>query len=184
MNHNSPIIWLSGMSGAGKTALSKDLESLFIEKDYNVYVLDGDDIRGKDAVKLGFGHADVMTNNLRIADLCNDIRNSYDAIIVPVISPYNDVRVMVRKKLQPNFHLIYLKADIDSLRKRDTKGLYLASDKGLINDLIGYSDVNPFEEPVNPDLIVDTGQHTDIDDSKKALFNYINRTIFVNKYIY
>ena len=80
-NKNSPVIWLSGMSGSGKSTLSDHLEQFFLEKEYNIYVLDGDDIRGKDDVKLGFGHKDVMINNLRISDLCLNIRSDYDVII-------------------------------------------------------------------------------------------------------
>ena len=76
-----------------------------------------------------------MKNNLRIASLCNKLRKEYDFILVPVISPYDQVRTQVRLMLEPNFYLVYLKVDIETLKKRDTKGLYSAADKGLISDL-------------------------------------------------
>lgn len=170
----APVIWLSGMSGSGKSTLSLDLKSYFREKQYQVHVLDGDEIRGSDIEKLGFGYEDVLKNNCRIAELCNDLRDKYDAIVVPVISPYNDVRMIVRSMLAPNFHLIYLKSDIDSLRHRDPKGLYAAADNGLITDLIGYSDVNPYDEPQNTELVIETGNDTSIATSRKQLFDYIN----------
>jgi adenylyl-sulfate kinase len=177
-SRESPIIWLTGMSGSGKTTLSNDLESLFMKHKYGVYVLDGDDIRAKDEEKLGFGHEDVMKNNLRISDLCKTLRKRYDVIVIPVISPYGDVRMKVRSILEPNFHLIYLKSDIESLRRRDTKGLYSKSDKGIIKDLIGYSETNPYEEPNNAELVVETSNEVSIDESREKLFSYIKKYIF------
>jgi len=184
INKSSPVIWLTGMSGSGKSTISSGIKEYFRKKGYNLYVLDGDDIRDKDEKKLGFGHADVMVNNLRIANLCAQIRSRYDAIIIPVISPYDDIRLKVRRLLEPNFHLIYLKADIDSLRERDTKGLYAAADKGAITDLIGYSEVNPYHEPKNADIVIDTSRNISLELSKKKIFGYINRQIFVDKYLY
>jgi len=183
-NNSSPVIWLTGMSGSGKTTLSKDLEILFLEKEYKIYVLDGDDIRGKDKKKLGFGYDDVLKNNLRIAHLCKKLRLKYDAIVVPVISPYEDVRLQVRKILEPSFHLVYLNSDIQSLRDRDPKGLYAAADSGEINDLIGYSEVNPYDEPTNAEIMIDTGNNTTLNKSKEKLFSYINKSIFIEKYLY
>lgn len=184
MNHKAPVIWLSGMSGSGKSTLSNELEALFVDKGYTVRIVDGDDVRDKDENKLGFGRDDVLVNNLRIADFCNQLRVQYDAIIVPVISPYAEIRMQVRKALSPNFHLVYLKVDIQSLRERDPKGLYAAADRGEIKDLIGYSEVNPYDEPDNAELVIDTGGHVTIEDSQKQLFDYINRMIFIDKFIY
>jgi len=181
---SSPVIWLTGMSGSGKSTLSSGIEEYFNKKGYKVYVLDGDDIRGKDKKKLGFGHDDVLHNNLRIANLCISLRQKYDAIIIPVISPYDDVRIKVRGVLEPNFHLIYLQSDIQSLRDRDTKGLYAAADKGIITDLIGYSDVNPYDTPENAELVIETGSSSSLESSLKKLLDYINRQIFVDKYLY
>jgi len=170
------IVWLTGMSGSGKSTLSSGLESTLLQKGYKVYVLDGDDIRGKDAIKLGYCYEDVLKNNLRVADLCSKLRKEYDLIIVPVISPYDEIRQEVRSKLEPNFHLVYLKSDIQSLRLRDTKGLYLAADKGLINNLIGYSEINPYDEPRNAEIIIDTGSNMTLKESGDQLLGYINKS--------
>jgi adenylylsulfate kinase-like enzyme len=178
---NSPIIWLTGMSGSGKSTLSIDLEKLFLSKKYKVRVLDGDDLRDKDREKLGFGYDDVMINNIRISELCIKLRREYDAIIVPVISPYEPIRQIVKDMLSPNFYLVYLKADIDSLRARDTKGLYEAADKSIITDLIGYSEINPYNEPANPDITIETGNHTSLYESKKQLISFINKKMFIDK---
>ena len=112
--------------------------------------------------------------------MCNKQRANFDLIIVPVISPYNKIREEIRKQLKPNFHLIYLKADVDSLKDRDTKGLYAAADRGEINDLIGYSEVNPYDQPNNPELIISTSNKVSVDESIDILISYINKEILVD----
>ena len=126
----------------------------------------------------------MLINNTRIAVLCEEQRKKYDFVLVPVISPYEEVRRKVRKILEPNFHLIYLKTDISSLKSRDPKGLYAAADRGDIKDLIGYSDVNSYDEPVNPELVVSTSIDKTVKYSFDKIINYINKTIFIDKYLY
>ena len=94
-------------------------------------------------------------------------------MLIPVISPYEKIRQKIRKILEPNFYLVYLKTDIDVLIKRDPKGLYKAADNGEIKDLIGYSDVNPYEEPVNPELIVLMSNNQSVDDSANTVISFI-----------
>jgi adenylylsulfate kinase len=173
------IIWLTGMSGSGKTTHSKYLDTFFQERGYFVRVLDGDAIRNNDKKQLGFGFQDVRSNNLRIASLCNDNRDKLDVIIVPVISPYDKIRKEVRKLLSPMFHLIYLKASIEALRYRDTKGLYAAADRGEIKDLIGYSKYNPYEIPTDAEIVINTGVDISVEESRQKLTDYIN-SIIVN----
>ena len=176
MMKNTPIFWLTGMSGSGKSTLASELE-LIISKSYKICIVDGDDVRDEDDTKLGFGYDDVLINNSRIANYCNNIRSEYDLVIVPVIAPYNDIRLITRKSLDPNFHLVYLKSDIKSLRDRDTKGLYLASDKGLITDLIGYSESNPYEAPANAELVIDTSNMANQRDSVSIFYEYVNSIV-------
>lgn len=176
-NKNADIIWLTGMSGSGKTTHSRYLEIFFEKFGYSVKVLDGDAIRKNDNEQLGFGYKDVRLNNFRIATLCKEYRDKFDVIIVPVISPYNEIRKEVRKLLSPMFHLIFLKANIECLKSRDTKGLYAAADRGEITDLIGYSKCNPYEIPTDAEIVINTGAGSTIEDSRKILSEYINRFI-------
>jgi adenylylsulfate kinase len=178
VSSKSQVIWFTGMSGSGKSTLANNLRLFFLEKGYRVYVLDGDDVREKDSEKLGFGQKDVLKNNLRIAKLCLKLRKEYDVVVVPVISPYEGVRKQVRLMLQPNFHLIYLESDIGSLRNRDTKGLYSAADRGVISDLIGYSDINPYNIPTNAEIVIKTDNYTSIENSQKRMIDYINECVF------
>jgi len=168
------------MSGSGKSTLAEGLVLFLKNKNHKALIVDGDAVRGKDREKLGFGYDDVMINNIRIANRCQELRCNYDAIVVPVISPYDVIRIKVRKILEPNFHLVYLKADIESLLRRDPKGLYAAADRGDITDLIGYSKCCPYEEPENAELMVETGNHISVNDSKNILFDYVNSFVFAN----
>ncbi len=171
------IIWLAGMSGSGKTIHSKFLDVFFQKCGYFVKVLDGDAIRGVDDEQLGFGYEDVKLNNLRIASLCNENRDKFDVIIVSVISPYDEIRKEVRKLLCPKFHLVFLKAGIESLKSRDPKGLYAAADRGEIAGLIGYSKCNPYEIPTDAEVVIDTGRDSTVEESKQKVSDYVNHAI-------
>ena len=162
------------MSGSGKSTLAEYIRDTYQKEGYSVSIIDGDDIRDKDAEKLGFGRQDVEVNNLRIARLCLESKdNGFDLILVPVISPYDEVRKKTRSLLEPYYHLVYVEADIDILKKRDTKGLYKAADQGLINDLIGYSEINPYDDPSEADFVVNTNNQTFLNDSKQSLLNFV-----------
>jgi adenylylsulfate kinase len=177
---NFNVLWLTGMSGSGKSTLASSVEIFCKKRKFNVYTIDGDEVRDKDARKLGFGRKDVFKNNIRIAELCLDLKNKgFNIVIVPVISPYEEIRNKVKSMLEPNLHLVYVRADIDSLRERDTKGLYAAADSGIINDLIGYSDINPYDEPNNAEIVIDTSIGTSLKTSKSKILNYIEDYICV-----
>ena len=161
------------MSGSGKSTLAEYIKDTYQKEGYSVRIIDGDDIRDRDVEKLGFGRKDVEVNNLRIAKLCLESKDSgFDLILVPVISPYDEVRKKTRSLLEPYYHLVYVEADIDSLKKRDTKGLYKAADQGLINDLIGYSEINPYDKPSDADFVVNTNNNTLLDISKQSLLGF------------
>ena len=172
--NNFSILWFTGMSGSGKSTLALYIKKMCEENGYKIKIIDGDDVRDKDEEKLGFGYEDVLKNNLRIAEFCLDLKNKdVEIIIVPVISPYESVRKKVKDMLDPFLHLIYIKADVNSLKERDTKGLYLAADRGEIDNLIGYSDINQYDEPYEPSIIIETGNNIPLDKSKKKLFGYV-----------
>ena len=162
------------MSGSGKSTLAEYIKNTYQNEGYTVRIIDGDDIRDRDVEKLGFGRKDVEVNNLRIAKLCLESKDSeFDLILVPVISPYDEVRKRTRSLLEPYYHLVYVEADIDSLKKRDTKGLYKAADQGLINNLIGYSEINPYDKPSDADFVVNTNNNTLLNDSKQSLLGFV-----------
>ena len=165
------------MSGSGKSTLAEYIRDTYQKEGYSVSIIDGDDIRDKDAEKLGFGRQDVEVNNLRIARLCLESKdNGFDLILVPVISPYDEIRKITRSLLESYYHLVYVETDIDSLKKRDTKGLYKAADQGLINDLIGYSEINQYDKPSDADFVVNT-DNIPLSDSKQLLLGFIKSIV-------
>ena len=168
------------MSGAGKSTLAENAKEKLEEHQLLTLILDGDVVRERYDVKLGFGREDVERNNLNVAKLCEDERNNYDVILVPIISPIEAVRSAVKRLLSPGFFLLYVKANIKALRARDPKGLYKKADDGLLMDLIGYSDSNPYDHPVNCDLIIDTSVSgiKEINKSKDIFTKYIIRKSF------
>jgi len=162
------------MSGSGKSTFAEYIRDTYQKEGYRVRIIDGDDVRDEDVEKLGFGRKDVEVNNLRIAKQCLESKdNGFDLILVPVISPYNEVHKRTRSFLEPYYHLVYVEADIDSLKKRDTKGLYRAADQGLVNDLIGYSEINPYDKPSDADFVVNTSNNTLLNDSKQSLLGFV-----------
>ena len=174
MKRKFNVVWLTGMSGSGKSTFAEYIKDTYKKEGYSVRIIDGDDIRDRDAEKLGFGRKDVEINNLRIAKLCLESKDSgFDLILVPVISPYDEVRKRTRSLLEPYYHLVYVETDIESLKKRDTKGLYKAADQGLINNLIGYSEINPYDKPSDADFVVNTNNNTLLNDSMQSLLGFV-----------
>ncbi len=184
IENNFNVVWLTGMSGSGKSTLALYIENFFKKNKYKVYLIDGDEIRDKDVKKLGFGRKDVLRNNLRIAELCLNLKDQgVNLVLVPVISPYKEVRRKVRSILGSSLHLVYVKTSIETLKERDTKGLYAAADKGVINNLIGYSDVNPYDEPNDSEIIIDTNRPSSSEASKDQLLSYIKDHIYIKNQV-
>ena len=161
------------MSGVGKSTLTSHAKLELEKHGLSVLTLDGDFIRNSYNTKLGFGSGDVEKNNLNVASICENERHNYDVILVPMISPIDLVRQKAKKLLSPGYYLIYLEATIKSLRNRDSKGLYSKADSGLIKDLIGYSNSNPYEIPTKYDLKVDTSKKATIEKSKNKFTKYV-----------
>jgi len=173
MEHRANIFWCTGMSGVGKSTLVGYTKNKLVEQGCSVLILDGDAVREKYKVKLGFGREDIKRNNFYVAKLCEEYRDNYDVIMVPIISPIDNVRQKVKSILSPNYNLIYICSDIESLKKRDKKGLYKKSDNGEITDLIGYSDTNPYDIPEDYDLIIDTSKESDLKKSKQLFERFV-----------
>ena len=170
------VYWFTGMSGAGKTTLA--LEARKLLNNYNIpnLILDGDIIRNKRQKKLSFSREDIIKNNRLITKLCTDQMSQFEAILVPIISPYRESRKQARKAIGSNFNLIYIMASMDTLVARDTKGLYKAASEMTLNNLIGFSKESRYEAPKKPELVIDTGEEL-LDKSVMKLFEYIIKTV-------
>jgi adenylyl-sulfate kinase len=154
-------VWLTGLSGAGKTTLAGRLERVLSERGREVEVLDGDVVRTHLSKGLGFSKEDRDTNIRRIGFVCKLLTRHGVATVVAAISPYRDVRDDVRRDVG-NFVEVFVTCPLEVLVHRDVKGLYARALRGDLANFTGVSD--PYEPPLNPEVVVDTGNET-IDQS-------------------
>jgi len=152
--HTGGILWFTGLSGSGKSTIAKLLQKRLFDKGYNVFGLDGDNIRKGLNRDLGFSPEDRKENIRRVGEVAALFANSGTIVICSFISPYRDDRRQVRAIAPDYFHNIYIKASVEACEKRDTKGLYKQARAGKIAEFTGVS--APYEVPVNPDQVVDT----------------------------
>ena len=150
------IFWFTGLSGAGKSTIAEAVKSRLELNGLKVFILDGDIIRSQLHKNLGFSKSDIEENNRLISELCVKYQKKYDIILVPIISPFNKSRNAAREKIGKNFFEIFVHADMKTLKKRDTKGLYKKAIVGQMNNLIGVSKKSKYEPPNYPDLRIDT----------------------------
>jgi len=157
MSDKGVTIWFTGLSGAGKSTLSEALTRHFQEQGRNVEVLDGDEVRTHLSKGLGFSREDRDTNIKRIAYVCKLLTRNGALCISAAIAPYREARAWARQEIG-NFVEIYVKCPLEVCRERDVKGLYKLVDEGKIQHFTGVDD--PYEEPENPDLVVETNKQT------------------------
>jgi adenylylsulfate kinase len=154
---NGFTVWFTGLSGAGKTTLSAAVSDEIRARGQRVEVLDGDVVRASLSKGLGFSREDRDTNIRRIGFVAKLLTRNDVAVVVAAISPYRAVRDEVRADIGA-FVEVFVRCSLDELIRRDVKGLYERALRGEVAQFTGVSD--PYEEPVNPDVIVDTDQES------------------------
>ncbi len=159
-------IWFTGLSCAGKTTVSRLVETDLRERGLPVEVLDGDVVRQNLSQGLGFTKADRDTNIRRIAFVSKLLTRNRVATLVAAISPYRETRQEARKEIG-NFVEVYVKCPLETCMARDTKGLYKKALEGAIPYFTGVSD--PYEEPLEPEIVLHTDQETPEESAGKVL---------------
>ncbi len=155
LQQKGKVIWLTGLSGAGKTTVAKLLEEELFSRGYLTQVLDGDNIRSGINNNLGFSEADRYENIRRISEVSRLFVNCGVIAINCFISPTEEIRNMARKLIgKDDFIEIYINAPLEVCEQRDTKGLYARARRGEIKDFTGIT--SPFETPENIDIEVRT----------------------------
>ena len=172
--HRGAVIWLTGLSAAGKSTLAMRTERALFDRGRHVYVLDGDNVRAGLNADLGFSVADRDENLRRVAELAALFADAGFVAISAFISPLAEERAFARSCFPQNFHEIYVRASLAVCEKRDPKGLYARARRSEIADFTGIS--SPFEAPGAPDLVVDT-EALDIDAASARLLEYAERQI-------
>ena len=173
-SRTSKVIWFTGMSGSGKSYYSNHIKEMLQKENLKITIIDGDIIRDKYKIPVGFEYEEICENNRNIATICKKEYKKSDITIVSVISPYESIRKEIKKMFDNDLFYIYVYSDIASLKKRDTKGLYKKADMGLIDNLIGYSKKSIYEEPQNADLKLNTSSNIKSSYNIELLSNFIN----------
>ncbi len=160
-------LWFTGLSGAGKTTISHIVEKQLRDRGSRVEVLDGDVVRENLSKGLGFSKEDRDTNIRRIAFVADLLSRNGVPVITAAISPYRDIRDEARELMGDRFIEVFVKASVEVCAERDVKGLYEKAFKGEIKEFTGVSD--PYEPPLNPELILDTEHDSAEEDAAKIL---------------
>lgn len=168
-------LWFTGLSGAGKTTLSRQIEQILLERGLKVEVLDGDIIRTNLSKGLGFSKEDRDTNIRRIGFVCQLLTRNDVVAIAAAISPYQTIRDENRKRIG-SYVEVFCKCPLETLKERDPKGLYKKVEAGEIEHFTGVDD--PYEEPNDPEILVETDKETEEESVAKIIktleiLNYI-----------
>jgi adenylylsulfate kinase len=172
------VIWLTGMSGAGKTTIACGSNLILGRMGFSMHQIDGDDVRKSNGRKLGFSRADIVRNNQTVVHLADAARKISDLVLITVIGPLNAGRLLARETFASNYAEVYVSAKLNTLQKRDTKGLYSQAACGKIDDLIGVDNGVTYEPPADPELLIDTdleGVHESVDKFVKFINNFCNK---------
>ena len=169
--HKSAILWFTGLSGSGKSTLAHAVEEKLFEMGVHTYVLDGDNIRTGLNKDLGFSAEDREENIRRIGEVAKLFVDAGIVTLTAFISPYRKDREFVRSLVEDGeFIEIYVKCPLEVCEKRDVKGLYKKARAGIIKNFTGIDD--PYEEPENPEIIVETNKET-IEESVSKIINFL-----------
>jgi adenylyl-sulfate kinase len=169
-NNNGFTLWFTGLSGAGKTTISRLVEAELIARGSKHEVLDGDVIRENLSKGLGFSKEDRDTNIRRIAFVADLLSRNGVPVITAAISPYRQTRREARALMGDRFIEVFVKASVEVCAQRDVKGLYEKAFKGEIKEFTGVSD--PYEEPEHAELVLDT-EHQEPEESAAHVIAYL-----------
>ncbi|MFU8843060.1 MAG: adenylyl-sulfate kinase [Bacteroidales bacterium] len=171
LRQRSKVIWMTGLSGAGKTTIAKYLDEALYRQGYIAQILDGDNIRAGINNNLSFSDDDRFENIRRIAEISKLFINCGIIIINSFISPTEAIRKMALEIIgKENFVEVFVSAPIEVCEQRDTKGLYARARRGEIRNFTGID--SPFELPEHADVTIHTHKQT-IEESVNQLLDYL-----------
>src|SRR3990172_7429175 len=177
MKQKGLTVWLTGLSGSGKSTIAVELEHALLENGHQAYILDGDNIRHGLNKNLGFSPDDRSENIRRIGEVAKLFTDANIITITAFISPYRQDRDNARKlQKEGEFIEVYVKCPLNVCEQRDTKGLYKKARAGEVKEFTGIS--APYEEPVNPELTIDTSK-TSVEEATRVILGYLERNGYV-----
>lgn len=159
-------LWMTGLSGAGKTTIAKIVEARLKERGLKIERLDGDVVRQSLTRDLGFSKEDRDKNIERVTFVAKLLSRNGVGVIASFISPYQAVRDNVRQETT-NFIEVFVHAPLEVCAERDVKGMYAKAFAGEIENFTGVSD--PYEPPANPEITVHTHEETPEESAQKLI---------------
>lgn len=154
LNQKAATIWMTGLSGSGKSTIANALEKRLFSMGKHTMLLDGDNVRMGLNKNLGFGEKDRIENIRRIAEVSKLMNDAGLIVLTSFISPYRKDRRRAKEIIGGNFIEVYVSTPLEECERRDVKGLYKAARAGKIFDFTGIT--SPYEKPERPDIVVDT----------------------------
>jgi adenylylsulfate kinase len=173
------VVWFTGYSGSGKSTVSRRVEQKLLTQGVHVYVLDGDNLRGKKGLNsdLGFSPQDRTENIRRVGAVAALFADAGSVCLTAFISPYRADRDLSRAMVEPGRFLeVFVATPLEVCEGRDPKGLYKKARAGLISEFTGIS--APYEEPENPELVLKTDGRT-VDESADDVIAFLREKGFL-----
>ena len=175
LHQRSKVVWLTGLSGSGKSTIAIQLERRLFENGYFAQVLDGDNIRTGINNNLGFSLDDPQENIRRIAEVAKLYCHSGIITICTFISPTREIREFAKNIIGPeDFIEVFISAPLEICEQRDVKGLYQKARRGEIKNFTGID--SPYEPPENPDLVLDTAAE-DLSTCVEKVFRFLKTVL-------
>lgn len=179
LQQKSVLIWLTGLSGSGKTTIGRELEKSLTEAGFYAYLLDGDSLRSGLNKDLGFSIDDRNENIRRVGELCNLMLDAGMIVITTFISPIRSQRDEIRSHYTSGkFVEVYIDTPLKTCEERDVKGLYRKARAGELKNFTGID--SPYEKPLSPEIAINTEALTEAESVRKIL-SYIHNLIIVKK---
>ncbi len=173
LGHKGATVWMTGLSGSGKSTIAVALEQVLMQQGKHAYVLDGDNVRHGLNKNLGFSAEDRTENIRRIGEVSKLFADAGLISITSFISPYRADRDLVRKlhdEADLAFVEVYVETPLEIAEQRDPKGLYKKARAGEIKGFTGIDD--PYEEPQQAELVLHTGDQT-VEESVRTLLDLL-----------
>ena len=176
--HNSFLIWFTGLSGSGKSTIANLVEQQLFEQGIKTYTLDGDNIRKGINNDLTFSPKDRTENIRRIAEIANLMIDAGLVVLAAFVSPYKKDRENVKNIVKnSNFVEIFINTSVEECERRDVKGLYKKARAGEIKNMTGVS--APYEAPEQPDIEIKT-EETTVKEAVNQIIAYITPKLQLN----
>ena len=174
------LVWLTGLSGSGKTTIALRLEHYFFSKGFKVFILDGDNVRNGLCSDLGFSENDRKENLRRVAEVARLMMDAGLIVICAFISPCAEDRMAIKKIVgEKMFIEVYVSCPVEICEERDVKGLYAKARKGVIPNFTGISAL--YDPPLSPDLKLRTSEET-VEESVLKIIRFVEPVITIDRH--